>query len=182
MKMQEVSKRYAKGLFEAALQVNKAALALEQIKIVNMALSSDSEIPHFFNNPINGVENKLKVLLSLNDKVKPMDEVAQFLKILVQNGRLQHLAEIIIAYQSLLDDSQGVTRGVVVSAQSLNEEAKKSLSETISKVVQKKVILDYEINPAVVGGIVADVHGLTFDDSLQRHLTRMNEELNRRRE
>ncbi|HPI40256.1 MAG TPA: ATP synthase F1 subunit delta [Pseudobdellovibrionaceae bacterium] len=182
MKMQEVSKRYAKALFEATMQVNKAPVALEQIKVLSQSIFSEIEVLNFFESPMNSIETKQKIFVLLNKKLGFLEEVSQFLMILIQNGRIQNLKEIVEAFQGLFDESQGVIRGRVVSAQGLSDEAKLTLVKTISSVVNKKVIFDYETESSVIGGVIADVHGLTFDDSLQRHLIRMNDELNRRRD
>lgn len=182
MKMQEISKRYARALFEAAESSQKAPQVLEQIQVLAKAISADSEITTFFKSPMNHSDSKHKVLEHLLQKMKFSEEVSQFLKILIENDRVPFLQEIVECYQGLIDDLQGVVRGKVITAKPLSEESKKDLMGTISNVAHKKVILDYEIDESVIGGVVANVQGLTLNDSLQRHLTRMNEELNRRSE
>jgi F-type H+-transporting ATPase subunit delta len=46
--------------------------------------------------------------------------------------------------------------------------------------LNKKIILTYKEDPTLLGGVVAQVGGWTFDDSIETHLIKMNEELNRR--
>jgi F-type H+-transporting ATPase subunit delta len=79
-----------------------------------------------------------------------------------------------------MDIEEGVTRGVVRSAQALNDDAKKEIENKINKVLNKKIVLTYEQDPKLLGGVVAQVGGWTFDDSLDTHLKKLNEELNRR--
>src|SRR5437868_4697254 len=67
-----------------------------------------------------------------------------------------------------------------VVAQALSTDAKKSLETKISGVLKKKIVLTFQQDPKLLGGVVADVGGWTFDDSIDTHLKKLNEELNRR--
>ena len=57
---------------------------------------------------------------------------------------------------------------------------RKRIEETVSAVTKKKVILNFTVDPKLLGGMTAQVGGWTFDDSLETHLTRLSEDLNRR--
>ena len=63
---------------------------------------------------------------------------------------------------------------------SLAPEERQRLEKTIEGVLNKKVILTYKVDPSVIGGLIASVRSFTFDDSIDSHLKRMNEELKRR--
>ena len=73
-----------------------------------------------------------------------------------------------------------MTRGTVKSAKPLSEDAKKDLESRINKILNKKIILTYKEESTLLGGVVAQVGGWTFDDSIETHLTKLNEDLNRR--
>jgi F-type H+-transporting ATPase subunit delta len=62
----------------------------------------------------------------------------------------------------------------------LNEDDRRKLEQTIAGVTKKKVILNFTEDKKLMGGLVAQVGGWSFDDSLQSHLTRLTEDLNRR--
>jgi F-type H+-transporting ATPase subunit delta len=50
----------------------------------------------------------------------------------------------------------------------------------VAQVTGKKVILEYKEDASLLGGLIAEVGSLTFDDSLETQLRTMNEELKRR--
>jgi F-type H+-transporting ATPase subunit delta len=62
----------------------------------------------------------------------------------------------------------------------LGPEQRQLLETRISKVTGKKVILEYKTDESLLGGLVAEVGSLTFDDSLDTQLKLLNEELKRR--
>jgi F-type H+-transporting ATPase subunit delta len=87
---------------------------------------------------------------------------------------------MVSAFETISDEDHGVTRGNVRSAATLSPESRQQIEDTVTKVTKKKVILNFTEDPKLLGGMVAQVGGWTFDDSLETHLTRMSEDLNRR--
>ncbi|MFZ4405339.1 MAG: F0F1 ATP synthase subunit delta, partial [Pseudobdellovibrionaceae bacterium] len=45
----------------------------------------------------------------------------------------------------------------------------------LSKKLNKKIILTSQKDPSLLGGLVAQVGGWTFDDSLKAHLSKLEE-------
>jgi F-type H+-transporting ATPase subunit delta len=87
--------------------------------------------------------------------------------------------DIVTSYEVIADEAHGVTRGTVRSATVLGPEDRKRIEELVSKATKKQVILTYKEDPALVGGLVAEVGSFTFDDSITSHLKRINEQLTR---
>ncbi len=73
-----------------------------------------------------------------------------------------------------------LSRGTVRSTTVLAPEERKRIEETVNRVTHKQPLLTYKEDPALLGGMVAEVGNYTFDDSLASHLRRMNEQLTRR--
>ena len=88
--------------------------------------------------------------------------------------------EISNAFEAIIDEERGFVRGLVRSAEVLSPEARTRTEEAIKKVINKKIILSFVKDPNLLGGMVAQVGGWTFDDSLESHLIRLGEDLNRR--
>ena len=61
-----------------------------------------------------------------------------------------------------------------------SETQRQQIEATVEKVLKKKVIMTYKVDPSVIGGLVAQAGSYTFDDSLNSHLQRLNDELKRR--
>ena len=99
---------------------------------------------------------------------------------LARNDRFAVLPDLVSAFEKEIDASNNVTRGVVRSAIALGQDERSRIEKTVEEFLKKKVIMTYKVDPSVIGGLVAQVGSYTFDDSIQSHLTRMNEELKRR--
>lgn len=180
MKVNEVSRRYAKALLALAKQKGIHAKAFQELKTLSEAFSADVTIKSYFENPMVSPDQKAAAVKATLKGQTISEEVVNTILLLAEKNRISLLGEVTQAFQELLDVEEGVTRGVVRSAQPLQQDAKSALEQKISKLLSKKIVLTYEQDPKLLGGVVAQVGGWTFDDSIDTHLKKLNEELNRR--
>ncbi|MFP5518378.1 MAG: ATP synthase F1 subunit delta [Bdellovibrionia bacterium] len=176
----EVSKRYAKALYLAAKQANQQAKYLENLKTLEVALFQDKAIKAYFLNPMNSADQKSAVIKKALIEKNIENDVLNLVVLLAEKSRISAFSEIIEAYTALMDAESGVTRGVVKSAKPMTAAAIKDLESKIEGVLKKKVVLTNVEDASILGGVVAHVGGWTFDDSIETHLKKLNDELNRR--
>lgn len=176
MMLSEVSRRYARALFGVAQEKNQADQYLSELRGVLKLVQDSKDITEFLNSPTAPVEIKTKALTAALSG-KTQQEVANLLLLLVEKGRFGQLDEIATAFEQEIDLARGVTRGVVRSASALEADQRKSLEETAKKLTGKQVLFKYELDSSLVGGLVAQVEGWSFDDSLTSHLNSLKEEL-----
>ncbi|XGC80854.1 ATP synthase F1 subunit delta [Bdellovibrio bacteriovorus] len=180
MRASEVSKRYAKAFLAVVKQKGTHSKAFAELQAVAQAFSSDASVKNYFENPMISSDQKVTAVKAALTGKSVSEEVMNTIVLLAEKGRLETLDQVVLAVQELLDIEEGVTRGVVQSAQPLSAEAQKDIEGKISKVLNKKIVLTYTQDPKLLGGVVAHVGGWTFDDSIDTHLKKLNEELNRR--
>jgi len=180
MKTSEVAKRYAKALLAVAKQNGVSDKIFTELQTVATAFNQDPAVKAYFENPLAGPEQKLAVVNAALSAKSVSPELLNTFVLLAEKGRLGYLQELVQAYQLLLDEEAGITRGTVRSAQPLSSEAQKEVEARITQVLKKKIILTYQQDPKLLGGVVAQVGGWTFDDSIDTQLKKLNEELNRR--
>jgi len=171
----EVANRYAKALFEVTEAAKQSDVVLNEVRSIGEVLGPKGEVKSFLNSPIVSQTEKAKVLAALKGKISPT--VENLLSLLNEKDRLGFVAQIAESFEALIDAKHGVTRGTVRSAAPLDPEQRKNLEETVRKVTGKQVILKFDVDPTLMGGLVAKVGGWTFDDSLTTHLNSMKEGL-----
>ncbi len=180
MKTREIAKRYAKALLALTKQKKIHEKALLELIAVKEAFASDASIQNYFENPSVLPDQKIAALKNALTGKNISEEVINTLLLLTEKSRLSCLDDLVQVFSELLDEEGGLTRGVVRSAKALSQEAKKELENKIQKILNKKIVLTYQEDTKLLGGIVAQVGGWTFDDSVEAHLNKLNEELNRR--
>lgn len=179
MSITEVSRRYARAFLALTKQKGEHTRALVELRGLRDLIEKDAAVNSYFSNPLISPDQKKNVIAgALGDKGL-LEETANLMKLLAERNRLGELHSIVDALQERLDDEEGMTRGVVRSARPLAPEALRDLEQKISTTLKKKIVLTFKEDPKLLGGVVAEVGGWTFDDSLETHLKKMNEDLNR---
>lgn len=175
----QIATRYAKALYSLAKETNEQAVVFAQMRVVEEAFLFDKQIQLFLNSPLVLPREKVKALEKVTEAVPVAEALKKFLLLLAKKNRLQIFASVVSAFETIADEANGVTRGLVRSATVLGPEDRKRIEELVSKATKKQVILTYKEDPSLVGGLVAQVGSFTFDDSLTSHLKRINEQLTR---
>ncbi|GIL17173.1 MAG: ATP synthase subunit delta [Oligoflexia bacterium] len=174
----EVSRRYAKALFELAKETKQVETIAPEIHGLKLAIENNKEILGFIASPLVSAEDKKAAIQKTFSSANAL--VLNLMLLMAEKGRLELIGEVADAFEQINDESHGITRGKVVSAKALGAQERADIEKTINKVTKKEVILSYEEDPSLLGGLIAQVGGWNFDDSLKSHLHRMSEELNRR--
>lgn len=173
----QVALTYAKALHQVC--VNDQEM-LKQLRIIENIIYQEKEVMAFFNSNLVAESQKLDVLKkSFGDKGLAED-CYNFIILLCQNARVNQLVDIVRAFEYFVDQKNCVTRGEVKSAVRLDAEERKRIETVVEKVTHKKAILTYSEDLKLAGGVVAQVGGWTIEDTVESHLTRLKEDLNRR--
>jgi F-type H+-transporting ATPase subunit delta len=180
IKVSELANRYARSAFELAGDDRSKQNLLNELRALDKVLSQDAAIHNFLCSPMVKVEVREKVLQTAFQNAGASAEIKQFVLLLAQKGRLELFAQIVQAFENQIDAANGVSRGTVRSAVALTPQERQQVENIVEQQLHKKVILTYQVDPSVIGGLVAQVGSFTFDDSLESHLPRLNEELKRR--
>lgn len=175
----EVAKRYASALFESIANVSSASSYLEELRQIEKALFGDAELKKFVETPLVTGAEKTAAVRAAFEKTKVSEEIKNLLYVLSENDRLSEWKNIVTAFEKRTDEAHGMVRGVVRSAAALGPEQRQKIEAKVSQLTGKKAILEYKEEPELLGGLVAEVGSLTFDDSLETQLRLMNEELKR---
>lgn len=180
MRSSEVAKRYSKALFELSMDNRTQEKVFSDLRALETIFAADKATMDFLTSPVVQPSQKAAVLKAALENKGLTKEVYELTLLLARNDRFAILPDLVSAFEKEIDASNNVTRGVVRSATTLGQEERSRIEKTVEEFLKKKVIMTYKVDPTVIGGLVAQVGSYTFDDSIQSHLTRMNEELKRR--
>lgn len=177
-----VARRYAKALFAVAqTQSDKGAMAQYGDDLAKLAglLENAPELTKIFRNPIFGVEEKRGVITKILDKVAPCAMVRNFCLLLADKNRLSFLPEINASYGTLLDSAQGVLRGKLVTAVKLSDVVQKNVVDKLQRESGQKVVLDYEVDQEIIGGLMLKIGDKILDASIRAQLQILKENIKR---
>lgn len=174
-----IAQRYADALTQSAqegkLTFDKISADLNLIK---ETLISSKDLAQALINPVISPESKKEII----EKVFAGDVdtlIINFLKILVDKGRFDAFDEIIEAYNKSLDNINNISRIKVTSAVAMTDEAKKKLINKLEEKLNKKVILDLNINADIIAGLVIEIGDNIIDTSLKHKLEDLSKSITR---
>lgn len=177
--MGSVAKEYAKALYGSVEKSDQKIEILNFLRGFSEVLKKDSNLLEQVQSKAIKSDQVKDILNSLVAKMNTKEILNNFFNLLVDKNRLVYIPEISEEFQMLMDEENGVIRGVVKSASAISPEKKDELEEKFSKKLDKKVILTYQKDAKVVAGLRVNVGAYTFDDTVERHLKNIKENINR---
>jgi F-type H+-transporting ATPase subunit delta len=96
--------------------------------------------------------------------------VTNFISILADRNRLPILEEIITEYRRLMDKRLGIVRARVTSAHALDSTQQQELASKLQQITGKQVRMEVATDPALIGGVVAQVGSTIYDGSVRQQL------------
>ncbi len=175
MSVELIARRYATALADSVgsdYQTSQTELkTFEEIMSGNAALSG------MFANPAFDHTSKVKILDNLIEKTKPTAKTANFLRILLENGRLANLADINKSFVGVLSERSGLMTANVTTARDLSAEEQKDLQTNLEKMTGKQITLNYRIDKEIIGGIVTRIGSTVYDSSVKTQLENLKQQL-----
>lgn len=175
--LEELAKRYAKAIYQVALEKNEVAKILDELKLLRDSICLDRDIFRVFQTPVISHTMRSTIISDVLKGYSISQDSKNFLTLLSEKNRIAVLPAIVESYQALCDEAQGLLRGTVSSAAPLAEGQHQSLEQRLAERLGKKVTLTFVANPNLIGGVTVKIGGYVFDDSVDSHLKRLNEKL-----
>lgn len=165
---QTLARPYAEAVFELA-QARSALKPWSEMLALVTAIAADENIQRLASDP--RVDRARFRDLFLDVCGKHLDEAgANFVRLLVENRRLNLLPEIVAQYESLKADAEARVEVTVTSAFTLEPEQLKSLSAALKRKLGREVIITAQVDKTLMGGIVIRAGDLVIDGSVRGRL------------
>ncbi|UCH50399.1 MAG: ATP synthase F1 subunit delta [Chloroflexota bacterium] len=167
-------KRYAQAVFEIALEGNK--LKEWQSNLGKIAqLTRDTEFAALVENPKIPSQLKEKLVREILGKINPMALNLAYL--LISKGKLKDAGQIADEYERLLNDHQGIKTAEVTTAIALDNTEREKLSRHFEELTGKKVRINAQVNPDILGGFIARIDDSLIDGSIRNKLETLKKSL-----
>lgn len=173
----EIADPYAQALMSLAKDQQLEDKFGEDAKAVLDLLQSSEELRQFLANPLMEDNTQKGVLQQLSEGLNPL--FANFLKLLVDKGRVSFLEPILKQYQELLRELRKTVLAEVTAAVELSDEQKDRIREKVTAMTNaEQVELEVSLDPDLLGGVIIQVGSQIVDASLRGQLRRLNMQLN----
>jgi F-type H+-transporting ATPase subunit delta len=166
--MEEIASVYARSLFEVAQEQDKLDTVRDELGEFADALNESRELQVFLFSPYFSTKEKTE---GLDKAVTGADEtVANFLKLLIEKHRMPVVFRIRAEYDKLWEEENRLLPVIVTSAVELSEDTVKQIGDRIAEQTDRKVDLQSNVDPDILGGIVVRVGNSVLDASIRNRL------------
>jgi len=170
-----VAQRYAKAAFRAASARGRVEEFAAEVEAAACAVGRHESLVRFWESPVVSLEKKRAVLDHVLGEMEaaPGEDCRRFLALLVKNGRLTALGDIIAEYRRLADAEAGRVRVAVTTAQALSEPQRARLQEALSARLGRQALVNVSEDPALLAGLTVRVGDVLYDSSARGRLDRL---------
>jgi F-type H+-transporting ATPase subunit delta len=165
--------RYAKALLEVVVGPKSGIdpkMAVDQLRQVSAMISGSEPLKNALLSPAVPPARKRAVVAKL---VQVDPAIRNFLYVVIDHRRVHDIPAMVEAFEVLLDEYLGFVRADVSSAKPLTNQQQGALEVELSRMVGKKAKLQFQIEPALVAGVVARVGSKVYDGSVKGQLERL---------
>jgi F-type H+-transporting ATPase subunit delta len=171
---ESVAKRYAQAAFELALESGDLTAWTGALSRIAHFLSN-GEAAAALQNTRMPLETKHRLIeAGLNDLPKLPLNLAH---LLVNKGRTGIAVAIAEQFTRMVEEHQGLARARAVTAVQLSDVDLSSLRQRLQERTGKQVLLENEVDPSILGGLVLQIGDRLIDGSTRAKLENLKESL-----
>jgi F-type H+-transporting ATPase subunit delta len=164
-----IARPYAEALFQAsASDLEGASVWLSELA----AIADNAQLQQFAGNPNVSAEQIYAVVTGVAKTSLPV-AAQNFLRAVIDNGRLSVLPEIALQFRALKNAQTGASDAVVYSAFPVDASALAEVSAALERRFGRRLNLSVELQPELIGGIRVVVGDEVLDTSVKARLEQM---------
>jgi len=167
-----LARRYARALFEIALERKMLGKVRDELQAFARVLEKDAALRNFLFSPEQTRAAQRQVVeKAFADRFSAV--FFNFLLVLIEKRRQTLIQEIIAAFETLHDRHLRKMRALAITAVPMDQKTLEQLRAALSKSLDMDMELQNRVDPEILGGVVVLVEGKILDGSIRQHLRRL---------
>jgi F-type H+-transporting ATPase subunit delta len=167
-------KRYAQAVLELA--VERDELESWRVSLRKVAeLGGDEKLVALLESPKLPFDIKKGLLEERLGELNPL--ALNLACLLISRRRFRLVDNISQEYHRLLDAHHGIEHAEVITALPIDDEDKQRLSRQLGEIMGRKIVVDAQVDPSIVGGLVARIGDTLIDGSIRNRLEALSKNL-----
>jgi F-type H+-transporting ATPase subunit delta len=166
-----VAGRYARALFELALDAKSVDAVKSDIEKFAAMLAESADLTRLVRSPVYGAEEQSKALAAVLAKAEISGLASNFLMFVTANRRLFAIGDMIRDFRKLVSRWKGEVTAEVTVAEKLSDAHLEEIKSALKSITgEKSVDLQVKIDPAIIGGLTVKLGSRMVDSSLRTKL------------
>ena len=160
-------KRYAQAIFELGLERDRLDAWASDLEFIDGVLQ-DVEYRALLKHADVPIDDKIKAIDAVLSETEPL--IRNMVHLLVSKGLLDVMTDLRDAYDGLLDEHRGRQRVQVTSAVPLEQGELDRITQFVSNMVRKEVVVSTNVDDSILGGVVIQIGDRLLDGSTSSRL------------
>lgn len=177
MKGSTVSKRYARALVESISHEPEYRDIRQQLQHFIDILNANPTFKSGMETFLLSKKQKNEVLETLKSSLNLHEKTYNFLLAVIEENRMSYIRDIFRIFEELWLEKNGFEKVKVFSVIELNRDQQEKLAVQLENAIQKKIIIDNEIDPSLIAGIKIKRGSIFYDFSIEGNLNKLRETL-----
>jgi F-type H+-transporting ATPase subunit delta len=168
------ARRYAEAAFEVARDEDALERWASDLRAA-AAVTEQEDVANMLGNPGIPFDRRRQALEAALTGVD--EKVRNLVLLLLQRGRAEAVGRVAERFQSLVDRHNGVLAGRATSAAPLSPEEADAMRARMQELTGARVELIFDVDPALLGGVVVRIGDRMWDGSVRGRLERLRSRL-----
>jgi len=175
-----LASHYAHALAEAVFAPNsglRAEDAVQQLRAADELISGSEQLQIALLSPAVNKQRKSAIVTRLAEELGVHRKIRNFLLVVVAHRRTKELSAMRRSFEEVVDERLGWIPAEIVSAQELNRDQRQSVERALGSKLGKFIRAQYQVDPALLGGIRARVASKEYDATVRGRLESLRQRL-----
>lgn len=177
MKQTRVANRYAKALYELAMEMKLTDQIRKDSELLLDVCAQNIDLVLMLRSPIIKDNKKISIVNEIFSK-KLQDLFLKFLAIIINNRREEIIIEIAEQYIDIYKKHNNIISVNIETAIQIDKESRDKIISVLERRTDTKVELTEEVKEALIGGFVLSTEDKQYDASIQRQIKNLRKEFN----
>jgi F-type H+-transporting ATPase subunit delta len=172
-----IADRYASALSAAIPEETGLEAALRSLQEISDLFDTHHELHSCLANPAIEVHLREQVLDEVLGRLDCPPVVMRLVHQLMERGRMSVLGETVTRFEEIVDERLNRVAARITTATPLAGDQQEQLKSALRRRAGKSIRLKCQVDPEIIGGVVARIGWQVIDDSVRTRLARLKEAL-----
>ncbi len=173
----KIASTYATALYAAADGKHCTEKVWKDVANLADMIAENKEWIAFIANPIASEQDKKDILQTIGKELKLDEETKNWLEVIWENGRFNDFSAIVDEFKHVYYRKNNVVEVEVNTVKTLSSYQNEKLRKNLEKMLNKKVVVTYQVMPELIGGLRIKFGSEMIDNSVLSKLNRLENEM-----
>ena len=178
MNNSKISFRYAKALFDLAIEFKELEKVNEDMLAMASVCKSNRDFIVMLNSPVIHEDKKHKIMGMVFGPSFTKLSIT-FLSIITKKRRESYLPAIALQFTELFKEHTGITTVHIQSAFPMDDDNRKKITGLLEKMTSREIELIEEVKADLLGGFVITVNDVQYDISIANRIQQLRKEFDK---